>query len=226
MTLTVRVRGRRYVENRDTAEVMSGSKDREITFTERWTMALDGSDETPWRLVASPDTAPVAALDNPGQERVPHGVTDLFRPALRSGNRWTSRRSERDEMANSGEEERVQSGAATADPSSTPDIRLIDLEKRFGDFAAVDHIELDVAPGEFFTMLGPSGSGKTTTLRLIAGFELPDSGRVELARRGRRAAPAVRARRQHRLPGLRALPAHDRARQRRLRPEDPQGRPP
>ncbi len=84
-------------------------------------------------------------------------------------------------MANSGEEERVQPGAATAASSAIPDIRLVDLEKRFGDFAAVDHIELDVAPGEFFTMLGPSGSGKTTTLRLIAGFELPDSGRVELA---------------------------------------------
>jgi len=88
---------------------------------------------------------------------------------------------ERYEMANSGEEERVQAGAATAARSGTPDIRLVDLEKRFGNFAAVDHVDLDVAPGEFFTMLGPSGSGKTTTLRLIAGFEVPDSGRVELA---------------------------------------------
>ncbi len=51
MTLTVHVRGRRYVEDRDTAAVRSGSKDREIRFTERWTMALDGVDETPWRLV-------------------------------------------------------------------------------------------------------------------------------------------------------------------------------
>ncbi|HEY5142721.1 MAG TPA: TIM44-like domain-containing protein [Solirubrobacteraceae bacterium] len=51
MTLAVRVCGRRYVEDRDTAAVMSGSKDRESTFTEHWTMALDGSDETPWRLV-------------------------------------------------------------------------------------------------------------------------------------------------------------------------------
>ncbi len=51
MTLSLQVRGRRYVENRDTAAVVSGSKDRETTFTERWTMALDGTDETPWRLV-------------------------------------------------------------------------------------------------------------------------------------------------------------------------------
>ena len=60
-------------------------------------------------------------------------------------------------------------------------------------------------------MLGPSGSGKTTTLRMIAGLRAPDEGTIELARRGRLAAAAVRPRRQHRLPGLRALPAHDRA---------------
>jgi putative spermidine/putrescine transport system ATP-binding protein len=61
------------------------------------------------------------------------------------------------------------------------DIRLVDLAKRYGDVRAVDGVSLDVERGEFFTMLGPSGSGKTTTLRLIAGFELPDEGRVELA---------------------------------------------
>jgi putative spermidine/putrescine transport system ATP-binding protein len=61
------------------------------------------------------------------------------------------------------------------------DIRLVDLAKRYGDVRAVDGVSLDVERGEFFTMLGPSGSGKTTTLRLIAGFELPDGGRVELA---------------------------------------------
>src|SRR4051795_2173228 len=65
--------------------------------------------------------------------------------------------------------------------AEVPDIRLVDLEKRFGSFTAVDRISLDVRAGEFFTMLGPSGSGKTTTLRLIAGFERPDAGRVELA---------------------------------------------
>ena len=59
-------------------------------------------------------------------------------------------------------------------------MRLVALEKRYGDVAAVDRVDLDVLPGEFFTMLGPSGSGKTTTLRLIAGFEFPDAGRVEL----------------------------------------------
>jgi putative spermidine/putrescine transport system ATP-binding protein len=61
------------------------------------------------------------------------------------------------------------------------DIRLVGLVKRFGDAVAVNGIDLHVPPGEFFTMLGPSGSGKTTTLRLIAGFERPDSGRVCLS---------------------------------------------
>jgi putative spermidine/putrescine transport system ATP-binding protein len=60
------------------------------------------------------------------------------------------------------------------------DIRLVDLAKHYEDVHAVDGVSLDIAHGEFFTMLGPSGSGKTTTLRLIAGFELPDRGRVEL----------------------------------------------
>jgi putative spermidine/putrescine transport system ATP-binding protein len=70
----------------------------------------------------------------------------------------------------------VSSGA----DSAVPDIRLVDLVKRYGDVTAVAGVTLDIARGEFFTLLGPSGSGKTTTLRLIAGFELPDAGRVEL----------------------------------------------
>ena len=54
------------------------------------------------------------------------------------------------------------------------------MSKRFGDVVAVDGIDLDVRDGEFFSMLGPSGSGKTTTLRMIAGFELPTAGRILL----------------------------------------------
>ena len=67
-------------------------------------------------------------------------------------------------------------GSATADI----DIRVVGVRKRYGDVTAVDGVDLDVARGEFFTMLGPSGSGKTTTLRMIAGFERPDEGRIEL----------------------------------------------
>src|SRR3954469_13908584 len=64
--------------------------------------------------------------------------------------------------------------------ASTPDIRLTGVRKLYGDVVAVDSVDLDVRRGEFFTLLGPSGSGKTTTLRLIAGFERPDAGRIEL----------------------------------------------
>ena len=64
--------------------------------------------------------------------------------------------------------------------SEIPDIRLTGLRKTYGDVVAVDSVDLEVARGEFFTLLGPSGSGKTTTLRMIAGFELPTAGTVEL----------------------------------------------
>ena len=93
-------------------------------------------------------------------------------------------------------------GGTTNRPSpdaSVPAVRLENLTKVFGNdaagkrvsatieaatgtasFAAVDHVDLDVRDGEFFSMLGPSGSGKTTTLRMIAGFELPTEGRILL----------------------------------------------
>ena len=59
-------------------------------------------------------------------------------------------------------------------------VQLVAVRKRFGDIEAVAGIDLDVADGEFFSMLGPSGSGKTTTLRMIAGFEAPTEGRILL----------------------------------------------
>ena len=64
--------------------------------------------------------------------------------------------------------------------AQTPDVRLVGVRKTYGDVVAVDAVDLEIASGEFFTLLGPSGSGKTTTLRLIAGFERPDEGRIEL----------------------------------------------
>ncbi len=66
---------------------------------------------------------------------------------------------------------------------AVPAIKLTKLTKSFGAVNAVDGVDLDIAEGEFFSMLGPSGSGKTTVLRLIAGFEQPSSGTVQL--RGR-----------------------------------------
>ncbi len=62
----------------------------------------------------------------------------------------------------------------------TVDVRLVQVVKRFGDVVAVDHIDLEVQDGEFFSLLGPSGCGKTTTLRMIGGFEEPTGGLIEL----------------------------------------------
>ena len=59
-------------------------------------------------------------------------------------------------------------------------VRLAGIRKSYGDVVAIEDLSLEVRSGEFFTMLGPSGSGKTTTLRVIAGFEPADAGRVEL----------------------------------------------
>jgi putative spermidine/putrescine transport system ATP-binding protein len=64
-----------------------------------------------------------------------------------------------------------------------PALRLQGIRKNYGPVIAVDGIDLEVADGEFFTLLGPSGSGKTTLLRLIAGFERADAGRIELGGR-------------------------------------------
>ena len=65
--------------------------------------------------------------------------------------------------------------------SAAVDVRIVGVRKTYGDVVAVAGVDLDIDAGEFFTLLGPSGSGKTTTLRLIAGFERPDAGRIELS---------------------------------------------
>ena len=75
--------------------------------------------------------------------------------------------------------ETLAAGTSTG-TEEVPAIRLRKLTKVFGDTVAVDAVDLDIRHGEFFSMLGPSGSGKTTVLRLIAGFELPTSGSIEL----------------------------------------------
>jgi len=62
----------------------------------------------------------------------------------------------------------------------SPAVRFVHVSRHFGSVRAVDDVTLDIAEGEFFAMLGPSGSGKTTCLRLIAGFEQPDEGHIEI----------------------------------------------
>jgi putative spermidine/putrescine transport system ATP-binding protein len=71
-------------------------------------------------------------------------------------------------------------GTTTLTDQATPAVRLDAVVKRFGDVLAVDAVDLAIRDGEFFSMLGPSGSGKTTTLRMIAGFDLPSAGRIYL----------------------------------------------
>jgi putative spermidine/putrescine transport system ATP-binding protein len=66
-------------------------------------------------------------------------------------------------------------GATTSD-----DVALVDVTKRFASVTAVEHVNLSVGAGEFFSLLGPSGSGKTTCLRMIAGFEQPTEGQILL----------------------------------------------
>jgi spermidine/putrescine transport system ATP-binding protein len=65
-------------------------------------------------------------------------------------------------------------------PAMSGEVKLVELVKRFADVTAVAGINLEMQPGEFFSLLGPSGCGKTTTLRLIAGFERPDEGQILL----------------------------------------------
>ena len=103
-------------------------------------------------------------------------------------------------------------------------IEIDHVTKRFGDYVAVADAHFSIASGEFFSMLGPSGCGKTTTLRMIAGFETPTEGAIRLDGARRVEGAAVQAQREHGVPAVRAVPAHDRVRQRRLRPPQPEGR--
>src|SRR5688572_13266453 len=84
------------------------------------------------------------------------------------------------------------SAAPAAVADDMPLLRIEGVSKSFGAFRAVDRLSLDIAAGEFFALLGPSGCGKTTLLRMLAGFETPDQGRILLAGRDITAVPPHR----------------------------------
>jgi putrescine transport system ATP-binding protein len=90
----------------------------------------------------------------------------------------------------------IRSARASAsrrqDQSAPPRVRFEAVTKRFSGVTAVDALSLDIFPGEFFALLGPSGCGKTTLLRLLAGLEMPDQGRVLLDGRDLAAVPPHR----------------------------------
>jgi putrescine transport system ATP-binding protein len=87
----------------------------------------------------------------------------------------------------------MTSGFAPSPHAATaPLVRFEDVSRRFGDTLAVDRLSLDIYPQEFFALLGPSGCGKTTLLRLLAGFERPDAGRILLDGRDIAATPPHR----------------------------------
>ncbi|MGE0714740.1 MAG: ABC transporter ATP-binding protein [Alphaproteobacteria bacterium] len=71
-------------------------------------------------------------------------------------------------------------GAGRGDPAAAPILRIAGVAKAFGQVRAVDDVSLDIGRGEFFSLLGGSGCGKSTLLRILAGFEQPDAGRVEI----------------------------------------------
>ena len=95
-------------------------------------------------------------------------------------------------------------------------LALKDVTKRFGDFTAVDAINLGVPHGTFVCLLGPSGCGKTTLLRMIAGLEEPTGGAILLDDAGHHAGADAQAQSRHGVPVAGAVPASVRRRQHRL----------
>src|SRR4051812_15204676 len=78
------------------------------------------------------------------------------------------------------DQQALQDPPRAAPVADMPLLRIDGVVKRFGSFTAVDHLSLDIRAGEFFALLGPSGCGKTTLLRMLAGFETPDAGKILL----------------------------------------------
>src|SRR5579859_1400292 len=127
---------------------------------------------------ASRSYAPAGAAEAPRRRACARGD---HRPRGGRG-RWTSRRARRSrrDRPSASAWHADRDALAMAVDSSTVAISLEDVSKSFGAAAAVKSVSFTIRRGEFFSLLGPSGCGKTTTLRMIAGFETPDAGRIVL----------------------------------------------
>jgi putative spermidine/putrescine transport system ATP-binding protein len=88
--------------------------------------------------------------------------------------------------------DRLASMSPSSTETGTSAVSFRGVERYFGTVRAVDGVDLDIPPGEFFAMLGPSGSGKTTCLRLIGGFDQPTAGRIEIFGEAVEGVPAYR----------------------------------
>ena len=104
-------------------------------------------------------------------------------------------------------------GADRRSQPARPAIRISDLQKSFGTLVAIDHVSVDIEPGEFFMIVGPSGCGKTTLLRILAGLETATAGTIEIDT----PAGLGPAGKFHGVPGRLDLPLDDGVEQRRLR---------
>ena len=104
------------------------------------------------------------------------------------------------------------------DPHARPISASRTSPRSFGDFVAVNNVSLKIFKGEIFCLLGGSGCGKTTLLRMLAGFETADLRRDLHRRPGHGRHAALRAAGEHDVPVVRAVPAHERGAERRLRP--------
>ena len=98
-------------------------------------------------------------------------------------------------------------------------VKIDRVTKKFDETMAVDDVSLQIHKGEIFALLGGSGCGKSTLLRMLAGFERPTEGRILPRRRGHHRHAALRTADQHDVPVLRAVSAHDRGAEHRLRPQ-------
>ena len=122
------------------------------------------------------------------------------------------------QTTSSGLKLRVRASTAPPKESSMSKIVIDHVTKIYpGDVKAVDDVSLEIASGEFMVLVGPSGCGKSTLLRMIAGLEDVTEGTILHRRPRRDRALAARSRHRDGLPELRALPAHDRAQEPRLR---------